>query len=174
MATNFTKITKLVDDTTKRSVQYLQITPSLDNSNKRYRCMWCTLDVETKPIGCPIDSVSMITDEKNSLREFSNRFITYGIFCSFNCAKSFAQERSHDSKFRHSIRLLQLMYSNINGGKFDATIVPAPNMCFLQAYGGEMTEAQYRNSFDRLQYVDKGVLNMMPVTRLFEETEHAD
>lgn len=174
--TKLTKISRFVDDDTKKTIQHLYVTPSLTPGamvKRRYRCMWCTLDLMdgTSPIGCPIDTITKYSSAKNSEQHESMEFITFGIFCSFNCAKAYSDDKCHDYKFRHSARLLALMYSQTLKTSGPITIKPAPSISLMQSYGGDMTDDQYRKSFDKFVYEEKGILKQFPVTIVFEENE---
>lgn len=154
LVSNTTKISKFVDFETKKPVQHIYITPNFDSS-KQYRCLWCTLFIDNEPIGCPIDTIDIMERIKNIDQKISIKFITFGTFCSFNCAKAYALDRHFDSKFKHSIRLLANMYSILNNTTRPITIIPSLHPTMLQCYGGDMTEAQYKESFDRIVYSNK-------------------
>ena len=184
--TKLAKITRFVDDDTKKTIQHLYVTPNISgatssktnhhiNPQRKYRCMWCTLELldGVNPIGCPIDTITKYTNCKNSDQQESLEFITFGIFCSFNCARAYSDDKCHDYKFRNSARLLALMYRQLNKGCDGGpiTIKPAPSISLMQSYGGDMTDDQYRSSFDKFVYEEKGILKQFPVTIVFEENE---
>ena len=141
--------------------------------------MWCTFPV-IEPIGCPYKKV-----EKKVLKKFyngneelkqieneenKNEYLTDGVFCSFNCAKAFILDHAHNSFYRHSERLLANMYLDLTGKKSSVTIISAPHYRNLAIFGGEMSEYQFKQSFDKLIYNCKGKINMYSVSVLFEET----
>lgn len=172
MSKNVTKIVKIIDNATKRTTQQIHVTPSLSTS-KLFRCMWCTLPIESgRPIGCPIDVIEHYVRGKNIEQISSKEFVTYGIFCSFNCAKAFATDRRYDYNFSRSQSLLSDMYRSIHPEhKGPVVIHPAPHISLLQCYGGDMSELRYRESFDKIVYDEKHILKMFPVTKVFEEHE---
>jgi hypothetical protein len=157
-------INKLVDSETKKTSTCVYITPKFANG-KIFHCMWCTLKILTEPLGCPL-SIEIRDDNEEKIS-----FVTHGVFCSFNCIKAFIRDHQHDAKFANSLRLLAIMYMLVFKTDVPVTIEPAPSISLLSIYGGNMTDVQYRQSFDKIVYAEKGTLQMFPVTTLFEEEE---
>lgn len=172
MEKNVTKIARFVDNETKKTVKHVYVTPVLDGARK-YRCMWCTLNVENEPIGCPIDVIEKLVNNKNLDQMRSVNFQTFGVFCCFNCAKAYCCDRSFDPKFKHSPKLLASMYRLLHDSSDPITITPSPHPAMMSAYGGDMSEAQYRQCVNRAVYVNKGILKLFPVTVVYEESEIA-
>lgn len=150
---------KVLDRDTKQIVQYATITANPVTNYKRFvKCWWCTLAAGPNPIGCPL---VVSADETYS---------TTGIFCSFNCAKAYAEDREKiDSSFKNSRNLLARMACIEKGRISPITITPAPDKNLLLEYGGYMTEDQYRSCFNKLTYTKKGVVKMFPTTIAYEE-----
>lgn len=175
-------IVSFVDDS-KKIIQCINSTPCFI-SDVKYNCFWCTLSVDNKPIGCPIKSVPIYTNkltrQKIDGNEFSSRieqlapekkFVTRGIFCSFNCVKAFIEYNTHDFTFYNSTRLLAEMYSLLTDNYEPVVIKPAPHMSMMIMYGGTLTPQQYRASFNRTLYIDKGTFTMIPLSIMYEEID---
>jgi hypothetical protein len=153
---------KVLDRDTKQIVQYVSNVIDPATAGKRFlRCWWCTLGTGPNPIGCPLAT---------SLDSGTKTYSTTGIFCSFNCAKAYAQDREKiDYSFKNSCSLLAQMLCEEKGRFLPVTITPSPDKNLLLEYGGHMTEDQYRSCFDKLAYTKKGVVKMFPVTVAYEE-----
>lgn len=150
-------IEKVIDSDTKKTIQCVYNTPKF-NHEKTYHCMWCTFKIDDDPLGCPLYLKKKL-------------FVTYGVFCSFNCIKAHVQNHEHDAKFSNSIRLLALMYTTVTGKITPVTIDAAPHIALLSIYGGNMSELQYKQTFNRIIYTEKGLIQMFPITTLYEEEE---
>jgi hypothetical protein len=156
-----TNVNKILDRDTNQIVQYVSNTANPMISKKFLRCWWCTLATGPTPIGCPL-ALSLT----NGVKTYS----TIGIFCSFNCAKAYAEDREKtDYSFKNSCNLLAQMLCDEKDRFSPVTITPAPDKNLLLEYGGHMTEDQYKACFDKLTYVKKGVIKMFPVTVAYEE-----
>jgi hypothetical protein len=164
-------------DDTKKMIQCVKSTPVFDGK-QAYNCFWCTLPIKNSPLGCPIKSIP-IYKNKNTAPELlysieqqpnENKYLTTGIFCSFNCIKAYIIANRHDFTFNNSTRLLANMYAEITGDNNPVTIEPAPHMSLLMMYGGTLTPEQYQESFNRVIYIDRGVISMYPISYMYEET----
>lgn len=139
------------------------LTPNRDVARK---CMFCTLDILNRPpVGCPIKHVEKHNNLKYSDREHAGEYITYGIFCSYNCALAFALERSNDIKFTNSQRYIALMVKNETGEAVD--VIPSPPKELMEVYGGYMTEGQYKLELGKIAYTSNGVTITYPVSLVF-------
>jgi len=78
-------------------------------------------------------------------------YLTDGIFCSFNCAFAFAKEQLHDLFYKDSISLLHTLYYSFFGKKMEK-IVPSPSWRLLEQYGGHLSIAKFRESFNQVVY----------------------
>ena len=108
-------------------------------------------------------------------------YLTDGIFCSFNCCKSFILDSHHNNFYEHSNFLLVKMYNeiistnnknNLNLIKEKKDINPAPNWKLLVEYGGNLTINQFRDTFNKNQYDLHDVVSfnkLKPLATLFEE-----
>lgn len=153
---------KVLDTETKKMIQYVSSTVNL-TCGKRYKCWWCTLNIDGEPIGCPINVLHS---------HDAPTYSTDGVFCSFNCVKAYINDRERlDVMYKNSHVLLGHMFCDMNGCLSPVTIDPAPDKRLLIDYGGYMTEDQYRHCFDRMLYTDKGIIKMYPTTTIFQEEE---
>jgi len=150
----------VLDVETKKMVQYVSSSVNFARG-KRYRCWWCTLFIDAEPIGCPIN-----------VHHDTKTYSTEGVFCSFNCVKAYIDERERvDVIYKNSHTLLAHMVCDMRGIMQPVTIDPAPDKRLLADYGGYMTDDQYRNCFDRMLYIEKGIIKMFPTTTIFQEEE---
>lgn len=161
--TNVNIFGKDVDTETKNMVQYIPSTITFPRG-KLYKCWWCTLDIQSEPIGCPINVSYSKTQQKI--------FSTKGIFCSFNCVKAYINEKERlDVMYKISHTLLAHMVCEMRGKMEPITINPSPDKCLLSMYGGHMNEEQYKHCLDRILYTEKGIVKMFPTTSIFQEEE---
>ena len=75
-----------------------------------------------------------------------------GIFCSFNCVLAFINDNKHDSLYRESITLLNYFYKTIFG-TLPKIFLPAPHWRLLKEYGGHLDIAEFRKSFNHVEYI---------------------
>ena len=164
----------------------------------RYHCYWCKNPFETKPIGCPINYVSeqaikkyhshiskdtytikenITTNRKDKIKDEKIIFENYpyyetdGVFCSFNCCKSYILENKHERMYDNSIMLLTKMYNEITHTK-NGVISPAPHWRNLDQYGGNLNIMQFRDSFNKIDYEYQGTsknIAFRPIAALYEE-----
>ena len=81
----------------------------------------------------------------------NNYYLTYGIFCSFNCVLAFIKENNHDLFYRESFCLLHSLYEDLTGEKVKK-MTPSPHWRLLKNFGGPMTIEEYRKSFNMVDY----------------------
>jgi hypothetical protein len=99
-------------------------------------------------------------------------YYTDGLFCCLNCIKAYIMESGeHDAKYKDSIRLLAMMACDNEQSQDPLTINPSPPWRFLQQYGGHLTVDQYREMIGRMIYKEKGIIQIQPITTLYEEDE---
>jgi len=79
-------------------------------------------------------------------------YVTDGIFCSFNCAYAYILNNEENPEYTLSKSLLTKMYENLF--KTDFTIFPAPHWRLLQQYGGHLTIDEFREQFNKIEYID--------------------
>jgi hypothetical protein len=105
-------------------------------------------------------------------------YISDGVFCSFNCCKSFIKDNTHNSLYQHSeilltklfIHIMSLENNNVDVKKL--IITPAPHWRLLQAYGGHLSINKFRENFNKISFNFHGILNkdiFKPIGHLYEE-----
>lgn len=102
-------------------------------------CHWCRSPFKTSPIGCPIKCKD-------------DAYLVDGIFCSFNCCKAFIDDQKHNSIYKYSNHILDMMYYSIYNEYID--IKKAPNWKILTDYGGNKSIDQFRESFNSIEYIN--------------------
>ena len=157
-------------DENKEHIQYNHSTPVFNDSQK-YNCMWCTLPIHTKPLGCPIEKIrSYIVNKKNYNKIIgsteSNTFKTDGVFCSFNCIMAHIQDNENLNKYKKSIHLLHAMHRAITNGVCGSKITAAPHYNCLIRFGGFMTDDEYRKNISTF-VENMGMVNMYPSSTLY-------
>jgi len=176
---NITK-TRIRQKDTKTINNFEVITSNLNPSLEvKYRCMFCTLRIRDSILGCPIDIKKSIEKPElpSAVKNFDQKllpeFVTYGIFCRPGCIKAFIQKNSHDPQFKNSLRYLSMMVSFLSFGNFNTIIdiKPSNNPELMKEYGGVMTREQYINSLDDVLFIDKGIIIMFPVSKIYSKIE---
>jgi hypothetical protein len=94
-------------------------------------------------------------------------YITDGNFCSLNCMAKFINEKANDPLYKKSKMLMYKMKKEL----FDnvSEIIPAPDWRELKEYGGKMTIEEFRNSFDSVEHLDKGIFICKSLVRAYEK-----
>lgn len=117
---------------------------------------------------------STINNKQNSQLVINKEeyYQTDGIFCSFNCCKSFVKDNKHNRLYEQSEFLLIKMYNDILGSK-NITINEAPHWRLLEEYGGNLTINQFRENFNKVSFEYHGIIKNENLYRsigtLFEE-----
>ena len=111
-------------------------------------------------------------NEKNVETNNNTYYETDGVFCSFNCCKSYISENKQNSIYNNSEILLNRLFNTAMGTK-TAVINPAPHWRLLQHYGGHLNIVQFRESFNKIDYDYHGTTNSLPlfspIGTLYEE-----
>ena len=132
---------------------------------------------ELPKLGDPRDRGSAQAEGPTTLRskvddEEEITYYTDGLFCCLNCIKAYIIESGeHDAKYKDSVRLLAMMACDNEQIQDPLTINPSPPWRFLQQYGGHLTVDQYREMIGRMVYKEKGIVQIQPITTLYEEDE---
>jgi hypothetical protein len=126
--------------------------------------------------------VFYLLKDKNPENEYiinkEEYYISDGIFCSFNCCKSFIKDNTHNSMYQHSEILLTKLFNHImtlENNNVDAKkliINPAPHWRLLQPYGGHLSINKFRENFNKISFNFHGILNkdiFKPIGHLYEE-----
>lgn len=116
-------------------------------------CCWnCTLQFTTTPVFIP-KVIEPITIKNKDEREKNNgkklSISTYGVFCTFGCAKQYIETRNYSYADRvealNKIKLLHKLFYNV---KMKEDIkYPLPTR--LKQYGGDLTVSEFR------EYINK-------------------
>ena len=200
---NFTSTSNMITHDTKNLVVTMidSIKKQQIVSSPNHHCWWCRHTFTTPTISCPIryEPQSIVktftsdvskehfvleqpipADEKvdeNEVTLIPAYYETDGIFCSFNCCRSYIEEQLHNTIVKHhykeSMSLLMKLYADIHG-KYPSKLKSAPDWRLLKEYGGYMTIAEFRSGFNVNCYKEKGFIGDIPQTRpmgrMFEET----
>ena len=163
-----------------------------------YNCFWDRNPIpkNIRGIGCPIKYIpnqaikvyqSEITRSRYTIKEnitnkqaklkskdsrlnITNRdsYITDGIYCSFNCVQAFIKANKHNSFYSNSETLLLKMYTDCTGNRVD-TISSAHHWRKLKQYGGNLGIDQFRETLNRIEHKEYGIIKNIPIGWLFEE-----
>lgn len=103
--------------------------------------------------------------------EFNDYYETDCFFCSFNCCMAFinSPEAKHEPLYKNSYNLLLKMYNEIHPDEEIEEILPAPHWRTLNEFGGFQTIEKYRENFNKVEYIDRGIISYMAIGRLFED-----
>lgn len=166
----------------------------------KYNCYWCRNKFDNIPIGCPIKYISnqaiktynshiskdtytikenitvsktedISENEQLKVKEY-DYYETDGIFCSFNCCKSWINDNKHIRMYDYSNLLLIKMYNTLINTTI-SKINPAPHWRLLEEYGGHLNIIKFRENFNKIEYEYQGNTKNIPkfvsVGILFEE-----
>lgn len=165
----------------------------------KYHCYWCRHSIEFHPIGIPVDYVphcltknyfSEITRDNYTITQYINDeeksnecikhddrislekngyYLTDGVFCSFNCIKSYLEDNKKNELYQNSTMYLNTIYKKLTNNNY-YEIIPAPDWKTLDVYGGFKTIEEFREELNSIEYKDKGILKQMQsVSYLFEK-----
>lgn len=115
-----------------------------------------------------ISSSSSSNHHEFIIGDRTEKFITDGFFCSFNCALAFINDHIGDPIYEKSESLLKLMYIKL----FDrepTNLIPAPHWRMLKCHGGPLSETEYLNTFNRILFADRGHIHFSPIGFMYEE-----
>lgn len=171
-------------DETKRSYE---CNISCVRGGKSYNCFWCRHSVENTGVQCPIQyNNTQITktyysainkntytvNEKVSGKDAKKlmiepgKYMTDGIFCSFNCMWAYIDSNTHDPLYSNSNNLSLKMYYDMVGKYPNRN--PAPHWRKLAQYTGDLSIEEFRESFDRIEYKYQGIITVIPYGHLYE------
>lgn len=147
------------------------------NDYRKKLCFWCKHSYNNDGISCPIkykpNQIYKVYSSKNNSEEYiikenvdtnniantlnfniiPSQYEVFGFFCSFNCCIAFIKDNKHDSKFDDSeMLLMKILIENTTKKK----IIPAPHWSVLVAFGGEIDIEEFRDSFDKFEYIIQG------------------
>lgn len=166
--------------------------------NTPINCFWCRHPFKWIPIGCPLRYInnqinkkytSEITKEVYEIKENvpkrdisvlreseskdveitgcnTEHYETDGIFCSFNCCLAFIKDNKHNSVYDNSETLLMNMLYDTIG--LESKLIAAPHWRLLSNYGGVMSIDDFRDSFNKVEYISTTV-HISPLGMIFEK-----
>jgi hypothetical protein len=117
-------------------------------------CWWCRHSVPDgwHALGMPIKLKDKIKME----------FLCEGIFCSFNCMIAHCHTLTHDTRYRECGLLIMMLYREIFGKTlYMRQIIPAASWKHLREYGGKLTIDEFRNSFNKIQFIERNNIPTM-------------
>jgi hypothetical protein len=142
------------------SKDYYTIKESLNDLNIQDRIKKSIENIEVENINSKVNTI-IINENKY--------YETDGIFCSFNCCKSFILDNKHNILYTNSIILLYKLYYDLTG-EVITTIMNAPDWRLLKEYGGYLTISQFRDSLNKINYENYGIIkNFKSIGILVEE-----
>jgi len=98
----------------------------------------------------------------------NKKFVTDGVFCSFNCVKAYIMDNHNDRMYEYSNHLLNLLYKYCTGSYYNGRIIPAPSWRLLKSFGGHLTIQEFRKSFDIVEFIDT-CNKCLPMGKIFAE-----
>jgi hypothetical protein len=113
-------------------------------------------------------------DDKRITLDKKDYYETDGIFCSFNCCMAYidAPENKHNPLYRYSETLLLKMYNKLvsSDTKYNVPeILPAPHWRLLEEFGGHLTIEQFRETFNKVEYKDHGLITCKSIGKIYED-----
>lgn len=127
------------------------VTNNLIENKTKLNCFWCRHTFNTNTIGCPIKFVD-------------DAYYCDGVFCSFNCCKSFINNNQLNSLYSKSNYLLQNLYKKIYN--IDTLIEPAPHWRLLKTYGGHLTINEFRELFYKKDFIPSDNYINLPICQM--------
>ena len=98
----------------------------------------------------------------------SNKFLTDGIFCSFNCTQAFIDDNIDNYMYKLSSTLLANMYKYYTGKYHYEKIPAAPHWRLLKKCGGKLDCNEFRKSFLSVKYSEVNNI-YIPVGHIWSE-----
>lgn len=102
-------------------------------------CFWDRHSFETAPWFCPI-----------KYEPTTSTYEVDGVFCSRQCVNAWLYEHNMNLLYKDSPQLLSLMNYQRTGSFQPNMTDRAPSWKLLQAYGGDMSIEQFRESFSKV------------------------
>lgn len=159
------KVTKLVVKSEQNNLaSCVMVTPNFTTEDN-LRCMHCTLEITGRVLGCPTHTIVENIDTKHTDKRCVGEYMTYGVFCSYNCILAFVMQRDDDPLFTNSRRYLSIIASKENGCLVD--IIPSPPIQVMRAYGGIITSEQYKTELGKVAYIANGTTITHPLTLVY-------
>jgi len=161
------------------TVSMIDLGSNSDVNILRYNCFWCRNPFSNMGIGCPVkfkppvisfkyssiisakdyeilEDGNVSTDNTSTKQISPSYYQTDGVFCSFNCCKSFIDDNSHNPLYKDSNVLITKLFNDIYDRNINM-ITPAPHWRTINQYGGFININEFRQSFDKLEYQNHGI-----------------
>jgi hypothetical protein len=155
-------ITDFTENIKEQSLKRMRIVTTLKNvvtdnewpSSCKICCWWCCNPFETIPCTLPM--------KHDPLRK---RYTFTGIFCSWNCTKSYNNNMSDHKRYERS-GLITLLIKDLYGIENALKIKPAPPRETLKMFGGYLDIQEFRNKY---HVVDCYHLNLIKNNFIYPE-----
>jgi len=118
-------------------------------------CWWCCYNFNTIPVSLPY-------------KYYNNKFYTYGIFCSFNCACSY-NFQTDDYNMYERYGLLNLLYKKISKSDKLIKIKMSSPREILRKFGGYLSIEEFRKNNLSNQKIYK--VNLPPIITILPSIE---
>ena len=136
-------ITDFTENIKEQSLKRMRIVTTLKNvvtdnewpSSCKICCWWCCNTFETIPCTLPM--------KHDPLRK---RYTFTGIFCSWNCTKSYNNNMSDHKRYERN-GLITLLIKDLYGIENALKIKPAPPRETLKMFGGYLDIEEFRNKY---------------------------
>lgn len=134
-------------------------------SKEKYKISEYVTEDRRTEIELKKDSDAKYITEKN------NYYETDGIFCSFNCCLAFLESLGNRKNpiYKNSKSLLFQIYTDITNGGNPLDVIPAPHWRLLEDFGGHLSIDQFRESFNKIKYTNRGTIIFKSIGILFED-----
>lgn len=100
--------------------------------------------------------------------EYNGYYETDGIVCGFNCMFAFIDDNCKNPLYQRSETLGKQMCQEFNDGKIDE-IIKARHWRELEEHGGPLSIEKFRESFNKIESINHGIITQKPLGMLFEE-----
>lgn len=155
-------ITDFTENIKEQSVKRMRIVTTLKNvvtdnewpTRCSICCWWCCNTFETTPCTLPM--------KHDPLRK---RYTFTGIFCSWNCTKSYNNNMSDHKRYERN-GLITLLIKDLYGIENALKIKPAPPRETLKMFGGYLDIQEFRNKY---HVVDCYHLNLIKNNFIYPE-----
>ena len=158
----------------KNPVIHVKMLVSGKEISKDAHCWWCRHKIpeDCHPLGLPV-KIDYINQKYKGDINCEKIYHCDGSFCSFNCMVAYSRDNSHIFKYKQSGSFITLMYREIFGKDCWITkIENAPSWKLLKEYGGCLTIQEFRNSFNKVKFIEKQNFDILPFTQSPVQTIH--
>ena len=107
------------------------------------------------------ENLDNTSDANHILVKYNDYYETDGVFCSFNCCKSWINDNKTLPLYQQSTMLLSRIFSHVYSTK-NINITCAPHWRMLKVYGGNLSITKFRDSFFKVEYKSHGIVKKMP------------